>query len=93
MRPLLLLGVLFALMRIADQIALSLTLASYAMAVKRTAGLFSVLLGHWYYGEGHLAARASPAAPSCWSPAPGYGERRSIRAGGRGHRRSRRLDA
>jgi drug/metabolite transporter (DMT)-like permease len=56
-RPLLLLGLLFALMRIADQIALSLTLASYAMAVKRTAGLFSVLLGHWYYGEGHVAAR------------------------------------
>ncbi len=56
-RPLLLLGVLFALMRIADQIALSLTLASYAMAVKRTAGIFSVLLGHWYYGEGHVAAR------------------------------------
>ncbi len=56
-RPLLLLGVLFALMRIADQIALSLTLASYAMAVKRTAGVFAVLLGHWYYGEGHVAAR------------------------------------
>jgi drug/metabolite transporter (DMT)-like permease len=56
-RPLLLLGLLFALMRIADQIALSLTLASYAMAVKRTAGLFSVLLGHWYYDEGHVTAR------------------------------------
>ena len=56
-RPLLLLGLLFALMRIADQIALSLTLASYAMAVKRTAGVFSVLLGHWYYGERHLAPR------------------------------------
>jgi drug/metabolite transporter (DMT)-like permease len=55
--PLVLLGVLFALMRIADQIALSLTLASYAMAVKRMAGTFSVLLGHWYYGEEHLAAR------------------------------------
>jgi drug/metabolite transporter (DMT)-like permease len=61
-RPLMLLGVLFALMRIADQIALSLTLASYAMAVKRTAGLFSVLLGHWYYGEGHLAARLTGSA-------------------------------
>jgi drug/metabolite transporter (DMT)-like permease len=61
-RPLLLLGVLFALMRIADQIALSLTLASYAMAVKRTAGLFSVLLGHWYYGEGHLVARLAGSA-------------------------------
>lgn len=60
--PLLLLGVLFALMRIADQIALSLTLASYAMAVKRTAGMFSVLLGHWYYGEGHLAARLAGSA-------------------------------
>ncbi|MCF7989797.1 MAG: EamA family transporter [Thiohalocapsa sp.] len=57
LRPLLLLGLLFALMRIADQIALSLTLASYAMAVKRTAGMFSVLLGHWYYGEGHLLPR------------------------------------
>ena len=62
LRPLLLLGVLFALMRIADQIALSLTLASYAMAVKRTAGIFSVLLGHWYYGEGHLAARLAGSA-------------------------------
>ena len=61
-RPLLLLGVLFALMRIADQIALSLTLASYAMAVKRTAGMFSVLLGHWYYGEGQLAARLAGSA-------------------------------
>lgn len=47
-----LLGVLFALMRIADQLALSLTLASYAMAVKRSAGIFSVLLGRWYFGEG-----------------------------------------
>ena len=62
LRPLLLLGVLFALMRIADQIALSLTLASYAMAVKRTAGLFSVLLGHWYYGERHLAPRLAGSA-------------------------------
>ncbi|MGD8275304.1 MAG: DMT family transporter [Thiohalocapsa sp.] len=61
-RPLLLLGLLFALMRIADQIALSLTLASYAMAVKRTAGLFSVMLGHWYYGEGHVAARLAGSA-------------------------------
>jgi drug/metabolite transporter (DMT)-like permease len=61
-RPLLLLGVLFALMRIADQIALSLTLASYAMGVKRTAGMFSVLLGRWYYGEGHMAARLTGSA-------------------------------
>ncbi|MGB5834083.1 MAG: DMT family transporter [Thiohalocapsa sp.] len=59
---LMLLGVLFALMRIADQIALSLTLASYAMAVKRTAGIFSVLIGHWYYGEGHLRARLAGSA-------------------------------
>ncbi len=56
-RPLLLLGLLFALMRIADQIALGLTLASYAMAVKRTGGLFSVLLGHFYYKEGHVLVR------------------------------------
>jgi drug/metabolite transporter (DMT)-like permease len=62
LRPLLLLGLLFALMRIADQIALSLTLASYAMAVKRTAGMFSVLLGHWYYNEHHLAARLGGSA-------------------------------
>lgn len=54
---LLLLGVLFALMRIADQIALSLTLASYAMAVKRTAGIFSVLLGRWFFDEPHLTAK------------------------------------
>jgi drug/metabolite transporter (DMT)-like permease len=54
---LLLLGVLFALMRIADQIALGLTLASYAMAVKRSAGVIAVLLGHWYFGEGRLASR------------------------------------
>ena len=57
MRPLLLLGALFALMRIADQIALSLTLASYAMAVKRTAGVFSVMLGRWFFGEGHVTAK------------------------------------
>ncbi len=56
-RPLLLLGVLFALMRIADQIALSLTLASYVMAVKRTAGVFSVLLGRWFFAESHLTAK------------------------------------
>jgi drug/metabolite transporter (DMT)-like permease len=53
-KPLLLLGVLFALMRIADQIALSLTLASYAMSVKRTAGMFSVLLGRYFYHEHHI---------------------------------------
>lgn len=53
----LLLGLLFALMRIADQIALSLTLASYAMAVKRTAGVFSVFLGRWLFGEGYVAAK------------------------------------
>jgi drug/metabolite transporter (DMT)-like permease len=57
LRPLLLLGVLFALMRIADQIALGLTLASYAMAVKRTAGVFSVFLGRWFFNEGHLAPK------------------------------------
>lgn len=56
-RPLLLLGLLFALMRIADQIALSLTLASYAMAVKRTAGVFSVLLGRWFFAEGYVATK------------------------------------
>jgi drug/metabolite transporter (DMT)-like permease len=50
-RLLLILGVLFAMMRIADQIALSLTLASYAMAVKRSAGAFSVILGRWFFNE------------------------------------------
>ncbi len=58
-KPLLLLGGLFALMRIADQIALSLTLASYAMAVKRSSGLFAVLLGRWYYHEGHTICKLS----------------------------------
>lgn len=53
-KPLLALGLLFALMRIADQIALSMTLASYAMSVKRTAGMFSVLLGKLLYGERHI---------------------------------------
>jgi len=57
MRPLLLLGLLFALMRIADQIALSLTLASYTMAVKRTAGVFSVVLGRWFFAEGYVGTR------------------------------------
>ncbi|MCG6897593.1 MAG: DMT family transporter [Thiocapsa sp.] len=56
-RPLLVLGGLFALMRIADQIALSLTLASYAMAVKRTAGVFSVLLGRRFFRETHPIAK------------------------------------
>jgi drug/metabolite transporter (DMT)-like permease len=56
-RPLLVLGALFALMRIADQIALSLTLASYAMAVKRTAGIFSVVLGRWFFNESHLVVK------------------------------------
>lgn len=56
-RSLLALGLLFALMRIADHIALSLTLASYVMAVKRTSGFFAVLLGHWIYDEGRLPAK------------------------------------
>lgn len=56
-RPLLLLGALFALMRVTDQIALSLTLASYAMAVKRTSGIFSVVLGRWLFLERHLLAK------------------------------------
>lgn len=56
-RALLVLGVLFALMRLADQIALSLTLASYAMAVKRSAGLFAVVLGRWLYREERLVAK------------------------------------
>lgn len=60
-RPLLLLGLLFALMRIADQIALSLTLASYAMAVKRTAGVFSVLLGRWCFAESQVGLRLAGA--------------------------------
>lgn len=62
LRPLLVLGGLFALMRIADQIALSLTLASYAMAVKRTAGVFSVLLGRWFFGETHPIAKLAGSA-------------------------------
>lgn len=62
MRPLLLLGLLFALMRVADQIALSLTLASYAMAVKRTAGVFSVLLGRWFFAEGYVAIKLVASA-------------------------------
>ncbi|RNE88936.1 MULTISPECIES: EamA family transporter [unclassified Marichromatium] len=57
LRPLLLLGVLFALMRIADQIALSLALASYVMAVKRSAGIFSVLLGRWLFAEPYPRTR------------------------------------
>lgn len=61
-RPLMLLGALFALMRIADQIALSLTLASYAMAVKRTAGIFSVVLGRWFFGETHAVVKSIGAA-------------------------------
>jgi drug/metabolite transporter (DMT)-like permease len=61
-RPLVLLGALFALMRIADQIALSLTLASYAMAVKRTAGIFSVVLGHWFFKESHALIKVVGAA-------------------------------
>jgi len=61
-RPLLALGLLFALMRIADQIALSLTLASYAMSVKRTAGMFSVLLGKFLYHEHHIPERLLASA-------------------------------
>ena len=52
-----LLGLFFALMRLADQIALSLTLASYAMAVKRMASVFSVLLGHYLFQEQHVPAK------------------------------------
>jgi drug/metabolite transporter (DMT)-like permease len=61
LRALLLLGTLFALMRIADQLALSLTLASYAMAVKRSAGVFSVLLGRWLFAEPYAATRFAGA--------------------------------
>jgi drug/metabolite transporter (DMT)-like permease len=53
-KPLLALGLLFALMRVADQIALSMTLASYAMSVKRTAGMFSVVLGKVFFHEHHI---------------------------------------
>lgn len=56
-KPLLALGILFALMRVADQIALSMTLASYAMSVKRTAGMFSVVLGKVLYHEHHIPVR------------------------------------
>jgi drug/metabolite transporter (DMT)-like permease len=56
-RGLLLLGVLFALMRLFDQIALSMTLASYVMGVKRTAGVFAVLLGHLLFRERHLPSK------------------------------------
>ncbi|MEA3277633.1 MAG: DMT family transporter [Pseudomonadota bacterium] len=61
-RPLLLLGALFALMRIADQIALSLTLASYAMSVKRTAGMFSVLLGRLLFHEHRIPEKLIASA-------------------------------
>ncbi|MBK1649811.1 EamA family transporter [Rhabdochromatium marinum] len=61
-RALLALGVLFALMRLADQIALSLTLASYAMAVKRSAGFFAVLLGRWIYREERLLTKLAGTA-------------------------------
>ncbi|MBK5970849.1 MULTISPECIES: EamA family transporter [Thiorhodovibrio] len=61
-RSLLSLGVLFALMRIADQIALSLTLASYAMAVKRSAGLFAVVLGRWFFDEARLLVKLTGSA-------------------------------
>lgn len=61
-KPLLALGLLFALMRIADQIALSMTLASYAMSVKRTAGMFSVLLGKFLYHDHHIPARLAGSA-------------------------------
>ena len=56
-RGLLLLGLLFALMRLFDQIALSMTLASYVMGVKRTAGIFSVLLGHFLFREHHVPSK------------------------------------
>ena len=54
---LLLLGSFFALMRLADQIALSMTLASYATGVKRMSGVFSVLLGMWLFGERGIKPR------------------------------------
>ncbi len=51
------LGVFFALMRLADQIALSMTLASYAMAVKRMTSVFTVLLGYYLFDERHVTAK------------------------------------
>ena len=57
LKLLLLLGLLFAFMRIADQIALSMTLASYTMAVKRVAGLFTILIGHFWFKEEHVPLR------------------------------------
>ena len=53
----LLLGALFALMRLADQVALSMTLASYAIGVKRLSGVFSVLLGMILFKEPRIKAR------------------------------------
>jgi len=61
-RALLLLGLLFALMRIADQLALSLTLASYAMAVKRSAGMFAVVLGRFWFHEGNTQTKLAGSA-------------------------------
>lgn len=61
-RSLLLLGLLFALMRIADQLALSLTLASYAMAVKRSAGMFAVVLGRFWFHEGNTQTKLAGSA-------------------------------
>ena len=54
---LLLLGALFASMRLADQIALSMTLASYATGVKRMSGVFTVLLGMWLFKERSIKPR------------------------------------
>ena len=51
------LGLLFALMRIADQIALGMALASYVMAVKRMAGVFTVIIGHIMFREERLSLK------------------------------------
>ncbi|MCC6549246.1 MAG: EamA family transporter [Ignavibacteriaceae bacterium] len=56
-----LVGILTAVGFVAHTFALSLTLVAYVIALKRTAGLISVLLGHFFLDEPHLKKRITGA--------------------------------
>lgn len=55
-------GLLSALIAAAQMTALTLTLAAYVIAVKRTSTLFGVVLGHVVFREANLRARLGGAA-------------------------------
>jgi drug/metabolite transporter (DMT)-like permease len=59
---LLLFALLGAMMILFQMTAVRMALVSYVIAIKRAGMLFSILLGYFFFGEGHIKARLSGAA-------------------------------